>query len=116
MAPEVILGKEYDETADIFSFGMLLFEIITRKDVGKLIPRAVQDQFQINDNKLRPQIPRDSPKHFVELAFLCTKYDPKKRPPFTRIILFLKKLLKILVDAKKTGTDANVASAALDQI
>jgi len=109
MAPEVILGKDYDETADVYSFGMLLFEIITRKDVGKLIPRAPQDGFKINESKIRPQIPRDCPKHFVELAFLCTKYDPKKRPPFTRIILFLKKLLKILLDEKK-GTGSSLSS------
>jgi len=103
MAPEIILGKEYDEFADVFSYGMLLFEIITRKDVGKLIPRNAQNGFRVNEAAVRRQLPRDCPKHLVELAFLCIKHDPKKRPPFTRIILFLKKLLKVLLDAKKNG-------------
>jgi len=101
MAPEIILGKEYDELADVFSYGMLLFETITRKDVGKLIPRNAQNGFAVNEAAVRRQLPKDCPKHLVELAFLCIKYDPKKRPPFTRTILFLKKLLKVLLDAKK---------------
>jgi serine/threonine protein kinase len=117
MAPEIILGKEYDEFADVFSYGMLLFEIITRKDVGKLIPRNPQNGFSVNESAVRRQLPQDCPKHLIELAFLAIKYDPKKRPPFTRIILFLKKLLKVLLDAKKNpqgGAKPGSSSKELD--
>jgi len=41
----------------------------------------------------------------------------KKRPPFTRIILFLKKLLKVLLDAKKApsaGAGKNSNEKELD--
>jgi len=114
MAPEIILGKEYDELADVFSYGMLLFEIITRKDVGKLIPRSPQNGFRVNENAVRRQLPRDCPKHLIELSFLCIKYDPKKRPPFTRIILFLKKLLKVLLDAKKNPNSTGANGGAKD--
>lgn len=100
MAPEVILGEDYNEKSDIFSFGMLMFEIIARRDVGKLIPRSVQNKFQVDENATRPKLPPDCPKHFSELAFLCTKPDPHSRPAFERIILFLKKLLKVLLDTK----------------
>jgi serine/threonine protein kinase len=30
MAPEVLNGKPYNETADVFSYGIVLCEIITR--------------------------------------------------------------------------------------
>lgn len=30
MAPEVIVGMKYDYKADVFSFGMLMAEVITR--------------------------------------------------------------------------------------
>lgn len=32
MAPEVLQGKEYDEKADVFSYGIVLCEMISRKD------------------------------------------------------------------------------------
>lgn len=48
--------------ADIFSFGMLMFEIISRRDVGKLIPRSVANNFAINEAEVRTRLPKDCPK------------------------------------------------------
>lgn len=31
MAPEIILGNKYNEKSDIFSFGLIIWEIIMRK-------------------------------------------------------------------------------------
>jgi len=84
-----------------FSYGMLMFEIIARKDVGKLIPRSVKSSFGVDEKSVRPKLPPDCPKHFSEFAFLCTKTDPNQRPSFDRIILFLKKLLKVLLENKQ---------------
>jgi len=100
MAPEVILEEAYNEKSDIFSYGMLMFEIIARKDVGKLIPRNAKCGFTVDEKVTRTRIPPDCPKHFSEFAFLCTKTDPNQRPAFDRIILFLKKLLKVLLENK----------------
>eukprot|EP01126_Amoeba_proteus_P028164 TRINITY_DN2780_c0_g1_i5.p1 TRINITY_DN2780_c0_g1~~TRINITY_DN2780_c0_g1_i5.p1 ORF type:complete len:231 (+),score=51.34 TRINITY_DN2780_c0_g1_i5:352-1044(+) len=100
MAPEVILGNDYNEKSDVFSFGMLMLEIISRRDVGKLIPRSMANKFQVDESLIRPKLPSDCPKHFHELAFLCVKPDPSARPAFDRIILFLKKLLKVLLETK----------------
>jgi len=101
MAPELMLGEDYNEKSDIFSYGMLMFEIIARKDVGKLIPRSVKSSFGVDEKSVRPKLPPDCPKHFSEFAFLCTKTDPNQRPSFDRIILFLKKLLKVLLENKQ---------------
>jgi len=100
MAPEVILGQPYDEMADIFSFGMLMFEIMARRDVGKLIPRNAGNGFRIIEDDVRTRLPKDTPKHLGELAFLCIRYDAAQRPKFPKIIAFLKKLLKVLLEAK----------------
>jgi len=105
MAPEIIMGKEYDGKADVFSFGMLLFEIITRKDVGHVIPRNPDNGYRVDEMHLRSQLPKDCPQHFMELGFLCIKYDPNKRPDFLKIIAFLKKLLMWLIDLKKGAQD-----------
>ena len=32
MAPEVLLNKEYDESADLYSFGIVLWELLTQED------------------------------------------------------------------------------------
>jgi len=109
MAPEVILGRPYDEMADIFSFGMLMFEIMARRDVGKLIPRNAGNQFKINEDDVRSKLPPDCPKHQAELAFLCIKYEPSQRPKFPKIIAFLKKLLKVLLEAKVKNGPASIA-------
>jgi len=98
MAPEIIVGSEYDQKADVFSYGMLLFEIITQKDVGQVIPRGPDNGYAINETNLRNQLPKDCPPHFAELGFLCIKYDPTKRPDFTKTIAFLKKLGKRMND------------------
>jgi len=104
MAPELMLGEPYNEKSDIFSYGMLMFEIIARKDVGKLIPRHIKTSFTVDEKTVRPKLPPDCPKHFSEFAFLCTKTEPSKRPEFDRIILFLKKLLKVLLENKQNPT------------
>lgn len=57
MAPELMLGNDYNEKSDIFSFGMLMFEIIARKDVGKLIPRSVKSSFGVDEKLVRPKLP-----------------------------------------------------------
>jgi serine/threonine protein kinase len=102
MAPEVILGMDYNEKADIFSYGIVLFDIITRKKFAKEMPRTPQDAFGIDEERVKESgiIPTDCPPFFLDLAFFCCKYEEKKRPSFKQILEFLKKL-KVVVSADK---------------
>ena len=94
MAPEVILGMEYDGGADVFSFGIVLLEIITREKVSTSLQRSAMDGFELDVNKARAILPPDCPPRFSELAFNCCKYDPAERPLFKEIVKTLNEDLK----------------------
>ncbi|KAN0038555.1 hypothetical protein ACTA71_000734 [Dictyostelium dimigraforme] len=95
MAPEVILGMEYDETADIFSFGVVLLEMILRKKVSKVLERGPQSAFEIDEEAARQLIPDDIPMLYSDLALECIKYQPEERPKFSHIIHVLKQLTSL---------------------
>eukprot|EP00011_Vannellida_sp_DIVA3-517-6-12_P014246 CAMPEP_0114616352 /NCGR_PEP_ID=MMETSP0168-20121206/6642_1 /TAXON_ID=95228 ORGANISM="Vannella sp., Strain DIVA3 517/6/12" /NCGR_SAMPLE_ID=MMETSP0168 /ASSEMBLY_ACC=CAM_ASM_000044 /LENGTH=326 /DNA_ID=CAMNT_0001827463 /DNA_START=158 /DNA_END=1137 /DNA_ORIENTATION=- len=89
MAPEVILGMEYDTQADVFSFGIVLFELITRQKVSEALQRSPMDAFDLDQEKTRKLLPADCPKSFSDLAFRCASYEPDNRPDFIEIVKFL---------------------------
>ncbi|KAK5579386.1 hypothetical protein RB653_009068 [Dictyostelium firmibasis] len=95
MAPEVILGMEYDETADIFSFGVVLLEMILRRKVSKVLERGPQSAFEIDQDAARQLIPDDIPILFSDLALDCIKYQAEERPNFSHIIHILKQLTSL---------------------
>lgn len=77
IAPEIIKGEEYDWKADIFSFGVILIELIIRKDVPKRTPKT--DYF-FTENSFQDLIPKDCPSSLYELAMLCLDNNPRQRP------------------------------------
>jgi serine/threonine protein kinase len=56
MAPEVILGEKYTEKADVYSFGVILWEIMTRKEPYE-DKEAMQIVLEVVNKGLRPKIP-----------------------------------------------------------
>lgn len=103
LAPEIILGMDYDHMADVFSFGMVLFEIITRQRVEKALPRGPADFFAIDEDKVRASnvIPKDCPGPFLDMAFWCTRYASNERPEFRKITQALKHMESSLLMKKK---------------
>ncbi|EFA82235.1 LISK family protein kinase [Heterostelium album PN500] len=95
MAPEVILGMDYDESADIFSFGVVMLEMATRKKISKYIERGPQNAFEISEDLARELIPESIPGLYTELIIDCIKYTPTERPVFSHIIHVLKQLVSL---------------------
>src|SRR6266540_1420560 len=79
MAPEILKRKEYTIASDIYSFGMIMWELITgrmpfwdQNNDPELIIKIYKD--------FRPPIIKSAPKGYVELMQQCWDSDPNKRP------------------------------------
>eukprot|EP01097_Dermamoeba_algensis_P000679 TRINITY_DN1240_c0_g3_i2.p1 TRINITY_DN1240_c0_g3~~TRINITY_DN1240_c0_g3_i2.p1 ORF type:complete len:496 (-),score=168.91 TRINITY_DN1240_c0_g3_i2:34-1521(-) len=94
MAPEVILGMDYDSKADVFSYGMVLFEIISRKKVSTHLQRLPKDAFGLDEEKAKQLIPNDCPSELSKLAFQCTEYEPETRPVVKTLLPIFSAMIK----------------------
>lgn len=110
MAPEVSCGVRYDEKADVFSFGMVLTELITRK---KPALRTPAKGYRFQADAFKKIVPPDCPPELVELAILCAEQEPEKRPAFKDVLPKVKALqTRLEAEAAKAEEAAKAAKAA----
>uniref|UniRef100_A0A671WTK2 LIM domain kinase 2 n=1 Tax=Sparus aurata TaxID=8175 RepID=A0A671WTK2_SPAAU len=85
MAPEMLNGKRYDEKVDIFSFGIVLCEIIGKVYADpECLPRTLD--FGLNVGKFVEKfLPEDCPPAFFPLTVACCDLTPDNRPPFQKL-------------------------------
>ncbi|KAL8098406.1 serine/threonine-protein kinase STY46-like [Apium graveolens] len=100
MAPEVIEHKPYDHKADIFSFAIVLWELLTGKIPYEYLT-PLQAAVGVVQKGLRPTIPKNTLPKISELLERCWQQDPTLRPDFTEIIAILQQI------AKEVGDDGD---------
>ncbi|XP_064098725.1 mitogen-activated protein kinase kinase kinase 21-like [Macrobrachium nipponense] len=91
MAPEVIKTSTFSKASDIWSYGVVLWELLTGEIPYKGID-ALAIAYGVAMNKLRLHIPATVPSNWRNLMESCWELDPHARPTFEVI---LKKLDEI---------------------
>jgi len=96
VAPEVLsAGPEdgYKKSIDVFSYGMCLWELLTRGASNPLAGLSPEYYRKKVEAKEMPEIPKWCPKEFTDLIWRCWSYDPRKRPSFEEIVKGLTAML-----------------------
>ena len=84
-SPEVLKGDARDEKADTYSYGMLLFELLTRQLPYRGYAGAQVINGVITNLLPRPELPDDAshyPEHLKELMRECWRFESERRPKF----------------------------------
>ncbi|XP_039390533.1 mitogen-activated protein kinase kinase kinase 9 isoform X2 [Mauremys reevesii] len=85
MAPEVIRSSMFSKGSDVWSYGVLLWELLT----GEVPFRGIDGlavAYGVAMNKLALPIPSTCPEPFAKLMEDCWNSDPHSRPSFTDIL------------------------------
>eukprot|EP01087_Luapelamoeba_hula_P004749 TRINITY_DN146_c0_g1_i2.p1 TRINITY_DN146_c0_g1~~TRINITY_DN146_c0_g1_i2.p1 ORF type:complete len:642 (-),score=121.19 TRINITY_DN146_c0_g1_i2:75-2000(-) len=110
MAPEIIVGQPYGPAADVFSYGIVLCEIVSRGKVSHTLTRNADDGFCFSVPKYLEILPPDCPEDFKSAITEACAYEPENRPGFTDLSEHFELLHKDL-DVERTGKTPEVSSA-----
>ncbi|XP_050301341.1 mitogen-activated protein kinase kinase kinase 11 isoform X2 [Anthonomus grandis grandis] len=92
MAPEVIRDSTFSKASDIWSYGVLLWELLTGEVPYKGID-TLAVAYGVACNKLTLPIPTTCPQPWRELMEKCWQSDPHDRPSFEQILKDLDKIV-----------------------
>ncbi|CAL8389617.1 unnamed protein product, partial [Gadus morhua 'NCC'] len=88
MAPEVIQSLPVSETCDTYSYGVVLWEMLTREIPFKGL-EGLQVAWLVVEKNERLTIPTSCPASFAELMRTCWITEARERPCFKQILTTL---------------------------
>ncbi|KAG4202561.1 hypothetical protein ERO13_A05G345806v2 [Gossypium hirsutum] len=120
LAPEYAMWGKVSNGCDVYSFGILLLELLTgRKPIEKLPggvkrtitewaePLVARGQFKdLADPKLRGNFDENQLKQAISVACLCVQSEPEKRPNMKEVVYKL----------KGYGSEGKVLQARMDSV
>ena len=97
MAPELMRGSKYGPPVDVYSYGMVLFELVTGEipfetayqSDGKRDIHPARIVFDVVKNARRPQLPGHVPATLTRLVERCWAQAAAERPTFDEILMEL---------------------------
>jgi serine/threonine protein kinase len=90
-APEIIRGVKYDERVDVYSFGIIMWQVVTRRE-----PYAGRNFMGVSLDVLegrRPAVPNDCPIEIRKMMKRCWHDNRDKRPLMEHLVKFFDALI-----------------------
>ncbi|RHZ65585.1 hypothetical protein Glove_314g13 [Diversispora epigaea] len=110
MAPETLSRGEYTQASDIYSFGMVMLEVLTSYQPYYNIPHDATLAKDICEG-LKPEIKCEIPKFLKEIMEKCWNFEPLNRPTAEELKSQLEKYIskdnEIRKQVNKQINDAN---------
>ncbi|RHZ86305.1 hypothetical protein Glove_52g173 [Diversispora epigaea] len=79
MAPETLSRGEYTQASDIYSFGMIMLEVLTSYPPYYNVPHNINLVMDICKGR-KPEIKCEIPRFFKEIMEKCWNFEPPNRP------------------------------------
>ncbi len=86
MSPESIRDREYSSKSDVWSFGCIVYEIMTRS-VPFAELAAIQVATRVVYENLRLPVPQNAPLWLGNLMDRCFAYNKAQRPDFHELVI-----------------------------
>ena len=86
IAPEIYLYKGYSKASDVYSFSLIVFELLTGTKPYQMMMNPKEIKTEVVEKNYRPQLTNKIPKIYQDLIEKCWSPDPKDRPTFAEII------------------------------
>lgn len=91
-SPEILAGEPYTSASDVYSYGMMLFELVSGEEPFAEVQTIVELVKTVYEKKLKPKIPASCPNNIAALIKDCLNNSPKKRPTMDQVIEILRSL------------------------
>lgn len=89
-APEVLRNERYSFKVDVYSFGIVVWELFSRQDPYPGMP-PFQIVFAVGSQFARPLVNSQWPQPWVKLMTSCWAENPDHRPVFEEILHWLQR-------------------------
>lgn len=93
MAPEILRSEKYTSAADVYSFGVILWEMLTL-DIpfkGRSIPHITG---MVGYHRETLKVPSQCNSSLRKIVNNCLLYEPERRPHFEHIVDYLTEIEK----------------------
>ncbi|KAL3359645.1 hypothetical protein AABB24_016266 [Solanum stoloniferum] len=128
IAPEYLTDGIVSTKMDVFSFGVVLLELVSGKeaidDEGKVLWAKISDfsegseerkvrklQEWMDDSLLREELTMESVMNVMSVAISCLNKDPSRRPGMIEIVYALSKSIDLFTDDSEEGLSPRQVTA-----
>ncbi|XP_066400231.1 serine/threonine-protein kinase EDR1-like isoform X3 [Miscanthus floridulus] len=107
MAPEVLRNEQSNEKCDVYSFGVILWELATlRMPWSGMNPMQVVGAVGFQDRRL--DIPKEVDPLVARIIFECWQKDPNLRPSFAQLTSALKTVQRLVTPSHQEAQSPHV--------